>query len=207
VSTEQIASASAQSAQATAKTRDVWFRLLGVLPLVFFMGQAVHYWRFGGFGNMLWMCNIGNLLLAIGLFIGHREVIRVAAIWMIPGLGVWIRYVLVESGFRLTGTSTSTLAHVGGFAIALVALRQVRVDRIAWLYAFVWYLVMQLVSRLTTSPDLNVNVASRIQSGWNGKFASYWKFWLVMSALVAATLWAIEMILYQVWPASQNRLR
>src|SRR5260370_2122660 len=111
VSTEQI-SALDEPTQATATARDVWFRLLGVLPLVFFMGQAVHYWRYGGFGNMLWMCNIGNLLLAIGLFIGQRELIRVGAIWMIPGLGIWIRYVLFEYGFLLT----STLAHVGGFA-------------------------------------------------------------------------------------------
>jgi hypothetical protein len=202
VSTEQISTQN-QPTQATAKALDVWFRLLGVLPLLFFMGQAVHYWRYGGFGNLLWMCNIGNLLLAIGLFIGHRELIRVAAIWMIPGLGIWIRYVLLEYGFL----GTSTLAHLGGFAVALVALRRVQVDRIAWLYAFAWYLVMQLVARLTTLPDLNVNVAFRIQSGWETTFASYGKFWLVMSALVAATLWAIEMILFQFWPASQNRLR
>ena len=39
------------------------------------------------------MCNIGNLLLAIGLFLNHRELIRAAAIWMIPGLGIWFWYV------------------------------------------------------------------------------------------------------------------
>jgi hypothetical protein len=38
------------------------FRLLGLLPLGFFLSQSIHYWRFGQFGNMLWMCNIGNLL-------------------------------------------------------------------------------------------------------------------------------------------------
>ena len=199
MSTEQISAP--EQAPAIAKTRDVWFRLLGLLPLFFFIAQVSHYWRFGGLSNMLWMCNIGNLLLAIGLFVGHRELIRVAAIWMIPGLGIWIRYVLVEYGLLWT----STMAHVGGFVVALLALRQIRVDRIAWLYAFVWYLVMQLVSRLTTPPDLNVNVGSRIQSGWETTFTSYWKFWLLMSALVAATLWAIEMILFQFWPAGQPR--
>ena len=63
-------------------------RLLGLLPLAFFFGQVIHYWRFGGLGNLLWMCNVGNLLLAIGLFLDHRELIRAAAIWTIPGLVV-----------------------------------------------------------------------------------------------------------------------
>ena len=44
------------------------FRLLGLLPLVFFLAQTIHYRRVGGMGNLLWMCNLGNLLLAIGLF-------------------------------------------------------------------------------------------------------------------------------------------
>src|SRR5258708_2314207 len=68
------------------------FRLLGLLPLIFFLSQAIHYWRVGGAGNLLWMCNVGNLLLAIGLFIERRELIRGAAIWTIPGLAIWILY-------------------------------------------------------------------------------------------------------------------
>jgi hypothetical protein len=42
------------------------YRLLGVLPLLFFAVQTIHYWRFGGMGNLLWMCNAGNVLLGIG---------------------------------------------------------------------------------------------------------------------------------------------
>src|ERR1041385_1359909 len=37
-------------------------RLLGMLPLIFFLAQGVHYWRRNELGNMLWMCNVGNLL-------------------------------------------------------------------------------------------------------------------------------------------------
>ena len=176
---------------------DKRFRLLGLLPLAFFLAQSVHYWRVGGMGNLLWMCNIGNLLLAIGLFIGHRELIRAAAIWTIPGLGLWIRYVLFEYDFVFS----SALAHVGGIIVALIALRRVRMDRVAWFYAFIWYLFMQIASRSTTSPALNVNVAHRVQTGWENSFSSYWRFWLVMSAVVALCLWAIGRILSWVWPA------
>ena len=141
------------------KRLDARFRLVGFLPLSFFLVQAGHYWRYGDAGNLLWMCNVGDLLLAAGLFLGHRELIRAAAIWTIPGLAVWIRYVLLASGLYFS----TTLAHVGGIIVGLIVLRRVRMDRIAWIYAFAWYLFMQIAARLTTSPELNVNVAHRIQ--------------------------------------------
>ena len=175
------------------------FRLIGLLPLTFFLAQTVHYWRFGGLGNLLWMCNVGNLLLAIGLFLEHRELIRAAAIWTIPGLVIWIWYVLLNGGPPLS----SALAHVGGIFVGLIALRRVRMDRIAWIYAFAWYLFMQLASRLVTSPVLNVNVAHQIQPGWEKSFSSYWKFWVVMVVIVAVGLWVMGLALSLIWPSTQ----
>jgi len=173
------------------------YQLLGVLPLIFFLVQTIHYWRYGGMGNLLWMCNAGNILLGIGLLIGHREMIRAAAIWTIPGLGVWIKYVLLASGFYFS----TTLAHLGGITVALIALQRVRMDRIAWVYAFAWYLLTQIAARLLAAPELNVNVANRIQTGWETTFTSYWKFWIVMSLVVAAVLWLIGFGLSLIWPA------
>jgi len=175
---------------------DQRYRLLGVLPLLFFAVQTIHYARYGGLGNLLWMCNAGNVLLGIGLLMGHREMIRAAAIWTIPGLGIWIKYVLLASGFYFS----TTLAHVGGIAVALIVLRRVRMDRVAWLYAFGWYLLTQLAARLFAAPDLNVNVANHVQAGWETTFTSYWKFWIVMSLAVAVVLWAIGFALSLIWP-------
>ena len=172
------------------------YRLLGLLPLTFFLVQAIHYWRYGGLGHLLWMCNVGNVLLGIGLLLGHRELIRAAAIWTIPGLGIWIYYVLLASGFYFP----TTLAHVGGIIVALFALRRVRMDRTAWIYAFAWYLFMQLAARLLAPPALNVNVAHSIQTGWDKTFSSFWKFWIVMTAVVALGLWIIGKILLFIWP-------
>jgi hypothetical protein len=172
------------------------YRLLGVLPLLFFLVQTIHYWRYGGMGNLLWMCNAGNVLLGVGLLLGHRELIRAAAIWTIPGLGVWIRYVLLASGFYFS----TTLAHVGGIIVGLIALRRVRMDKLAWLYAFGWYLLTQLAARLFSSSELNVNVAHRIQTGWETAFSSYWKFWVVMALTAAAITWALGRALALLWP-------
>lgn len=176
---------------------DFRFRLLGALPLLFFLGQLVFYWRDGSLGNMLWMCNIGNLIMALALFAGSKQMIRATALWTIPGLVIWVVFVIVPYGFVIS----SFFAHVGGFVVAMIVLRTVRVDRRAWLFAFGWYLLMQLVSRLATAADLNVNVAYRIQPGWDSAFSSYWKFWLAMTLAVAGGLWLIGAGLRLLWPA------
>lgn len=182
----------------SAETR---FRLLGILPLIFFFGQLIHYWKLNELGNMLWMCNIGNLLLAIGLFLNRPMLIRVAVIWMVPGLVVWFFYVVVAWGIFLS----STLAHLGGIIVGMIALRRVRMDRTAWIYALVWYFAIQLLSRLITPAALNVNVAHAVDPKWQQTFNSYWKFWIVLTIITVALLWFINVVLYGIWsPTSRD---
>lgn len=184
-------------------------RLLGFLPLTFFLAQVIHYWQIKELGHVLWMCNIGNLLLAVGLLLEQRILIRVAVIWMVPGLGVWLAYVVPTWGTLLTGKATaielfavisSTLAHVGGLWVALVVARRIRMDRRAWLYAFAWYFVVQLVSRLFTPVALNVNLVYSIQPGWEQTFSSYLRFWMTLTALVGICLWLLGLLLKKLWP-------
>ncbi len=167
------------------------FRLIGLLPLFFFLAQAVHYWRINELGNLLWMCNVGNLLLAIGLFLEKARVVRLAAIWMIPGLVVWFVYVVLPWGLFIT----SILAHVGGFTVAMFVLSKYRMDRTAWLWALGWYLMVQLASRFVTPPNLNVNLAHSVQSGAEQTFGSYWFFWLTLTAATAGSLWLSGLLL------------
>ena len=176
-------------------------RLLGLLPLMFFLAQGVHYWRINQLGHMLWMCNVGNLLLAMGLFLDKPLVIRLAAIWMIPGLITWFLYVVLAWGVFLT----SALAHVGGLTVAMIALGRVRMDRTAWRWAFGWYLVIQLLSRLVTPSDLNVNLAHAMQPGWERTFGSYWIFWLALTVLTAVALWLSGLLFWSIWPAGLRR--
>jgi len=177
-------------------TSEVRFRMIGILPLMFFLAQAVHYWRIREFGHVLWMCNIGNLLLAIGLFWCNRRLMRIAIIWTIPGLFVWFLYVVLAWGVFFT----STLAHVGGLIVGMFVLRQIGMARGTWLFAFGWYLIVQLLSRVFTAAELNVNLAHRIQSGWEQRFGSYWEFWLVLTVVIAITLWVVEILLRNIWP-------
>jgi hypothetical protein len=176
-------------------------RLLGILPLIFFLAQAVHYWPRHELGHLLWMCNIGNVLLAMGLLLERPRVIRLAAIWTIPGLFIWFFYVVLPWSSVLS----STLAHVGGLIVAMIALSRVRMDRTAWRWAFGWYLMVQLASRFVTPAELNVNLAHAVQPGWEGAFGSYWLFWLVLTLLTAVVLWLCGLLLWSIWPAEANK--
>lgn len=177
------------------------FRLLGVLPLLFFAAQAVHYWRIGQIGQMLWMCNIGNLLLAAGLLFEQVTFIRAAVLWMIPGLLVWLLYVVFAWGVFFA----STLAHVGGLIIGLIAIRRVGMTRRSWRYGLAWFFVMQFLSRFLTPVEFNVNVSQRIEEGWQKTFSSYWQFWIVLSLLAVAIMWVLGMVLYKAWPAEPGK--
>lgn len=178
-------------------------RLVGLLPLFFFLAQAVHYWRIDQLGHLCWMCNIGNLVMALGLFFEKPLLVRVAAIWTIPGLIVWFLYVVLTWGVFLT----STLAHVGGITVAAFALRAYRMDRNSWIYALAWLLVMQVISRLFTAPELNVNVAHAVQPGWEQTFASYWSFWFVLTIATVVVLWLSGLVWRTLWPAFTTSTR
>ena len=160
---------------------------------------------------MLWMCNIGNLLLALGLFLEQALLVRVAVMWMAPGLLVWFVYVVPTWGMLLTGrfsqtellgVVSSTLAHVGGFTVGIMALRKIKMDSSAWVYAFLWYFVVQLASRLITPAVMNVNLSHHIQTGWEQTFSSYWRFWFVLTLLVGVGSWVLGLLLRLLWPAT-----
>ncbi len=178
-------------------------RLLGVLPLLFFIAQGVHYWRTNELGHLFWMCNLGNLILALGLFFEKPVVIRLAAIWTIPGLIVWFVYVVLTWGVFWS----STLAHVGGLAVAAIALKTYRMDRYSWRFAFWWYLGLQLISRFFTAPELNVNLAHAIQPGWERTFSSYWVFWLTLTIATAAVLWLSGLLWRTLYPTLESSQR
>jgi hypothetical protein len=182
--------------------------LFGILPLFFFFAQAIHYWRIDQLGHMLWMCNIGNFLLAAGLFLDEPVLIRVAVIWSIPGLLIWFRYVVTDwfsySVLDWGAIVASTLAHIGGLGVGLFALAKVGMNRSTWLYSLAWFIILQVVSHVATPPDLNVNLSQHVYESCQGYFKEYWRFWIVMTLVVAVGSWLLGRGLSMVWP---SRLR
>jgi hypothetical protein len=174
----------------------LWFRLTGLLPLAFFLLHAGYYWRHGGLPHLLWMCNIGNLVLAVGMLFSRPALVRAAAAWLLPGLGLWIVTYVLPGAILLT----SAVAHVGGFLVAVLALVRVGASRWAWLHATLYYLFMQQVARLFTPAELNVNVAHAVWPGWERTFGAYWQFWLATTAAAATGQWLLWLVLWKLLP-------
>lgn len=175
------------------------FRLLGVLPLLFFLARVVEYVVVAGTPEqILWSCHISNLLLAIGLFWVKPWLIRVAVFWLILGVPPWVIDMMVS---RLV-TPISIFSHLGGGVMAIVAIKQVRARGGSWLPSLIYFLVLQQLTRLVTVPGpyTNVNVAHFAYGPWQGLFDNYWKYWVVNTALAAITLWAIDWALTKIFP-------
>jgi hypothetical protein len=200
-----------QVSQHAGESLSLRFRLLGLLPLAFF---ASHFWFYAtapyyadhrGVENMLWMCNIGNLVLAIGLFFDIRWMIRLAVVWAIPGLPLWLFEVVRNGGWLVT----SFLTHIGVLMVGVPAIYKVRADRNTWWHAVIWYLIMQQASRMFTSPEndpnWNVNVAHKIYGGYETVVSEYWQFWVLTTLMVAAGLWMLGFILLKLFPPRNNR--
>src|SRR5262249_30202970 len=122
---------------------------------------------------------------------------RIAIVWTIPGVIVWFLFVVLQWGVFFT----SILAHVGGLAVALIVMRRIGMHRRVWIHAFIWYILVQLLSYLLTPAALNVNLAHHMQPGWEQTFHAYWQFLLTLNLLIAAMLWGLSELLGRIWPA------
>src|SRR5437867_1773696 len=148
------------------------FRLLGFLPLIFFLVNWSHHAANGDPGNILWLCNLNNLLLAFGLLFDLPVLARIAILWLIPGLPLWLIESWEFQGFPMT----SVLSHIGALVFGLMILRTIRMKSNTWVYATLYALGVQRLCRLVTRKELNVNVAFAPYSGWDQVFPRYFYF-------------------------------
>jgi hypothetical protein len=182
----------------TPDWRSMRFRLLGFLPLMFFLARVIEYLRVGTPEHILWSCHISNLMMAIGLFCAQPWLIRVSVFWQILGIPPWALDMWVS---KLV-TPVSVFTHVGGVIVAWVAIRQVGAKSGSWIASLVYFLVLQQITRFATEPGIytNVNVAHFGYGPTKDWFESYWTYWMANTALTAALLLIIELVLLRLFP-------
>jgi hypothetical protein len=190
---------SANEAILTPPWQTLRFRLLGFLPLCFFLARAIEYMVVAKTPEqMLWSCHISNLMLAAGLFLGNPFLIRVAVFWLILGVPPWIADML----WSKLVTGVSIFSHLGGFIVAMVAIRRVGAKRGSWIPSLIYFVILQQITRLVTEsgPYTNINVAHFAYGPMKDWFTSYWTYWAVNTSAVALTLIIIEFILVRLFP-------
>lgn len=181
-------------------TNEKLYRLSGIFPFLFWLGQGINYWLMDGLPHMLWMCNIGNLLLAIGMFFRIDWLARLVSIWTIPGVVIWLQYVVSTGDIKIS----SVFAHLGGLIVALYTFYKIRSSKFVALHAIIWYLVLQQFCRMFTPPSYNLNVAFSIDGGWQNTFSSYWTFWFTATLVVMVGMFILQFILTKIFPPYAN---
>ena len=175
------------------------FRLLGFLPLCFFIARGIEYMVVAKTPEqMLWSCHISNLMLAVGLFISSPFLIRIAVFWQILGLAPW----LIDMLWSGQITAIRIFSHLGGAIVAVIAIRQVGAKRWIWIPSLLYFVILQQITRLLTEPGpyTNVNVAHFGYGPMKDWFASYWTYLLANTSVLALTLIILEFVLLRLFP-------
>lgn len=148
---------------------------------------ALRAWDYGpgvDAGNLLWMCNAANALLALGWIVGWRRLATAALPWLVVGVAPWLLDIAT------TGQTTwpSLVSHAAGLTGALIYARRTRVDAFDWLAGLGLYLALQGAARAWTAPELNVNLAFRQYAGWEQILPDYRLYLAATTAAAGALL-------------------
>lgn len=167
-----------------------YWRLLGFLPLSFFIARWIYFQGHGGASQILWMCHFSNLTLAIGLLLNLPILVGISAYWLVLAIPFWVIDVII---FGMEGL-TSLATHAGGTLIALLALSRIHPPRRIWTYALAWHLFLQAVSRFFTPSELNINFAHAVYRGWERFFPEYFSYWLLVTVSAGMALYLLDVL-------------
>jgi len=181
----------------------IWPRSgLGILACLFYGVHGAHHVADQHPENLLWVCHVGALLVGFGLIWGLPTVNAVGFLWLSVGVVLWTIDLATGGQFF----PTSTLTHVGGLLIAIYGLKVFGMPKHVWWKALAGILIMQQISRWTTSPEFNVNLSFGVWAGWENWFVSYHSYMLILLCAAAALFFAIEFTLRKLSSFRQNEL-
>lgn len=164
--------------------------LPGSLVLAIFVAHATSHIRLGQAPQILWMCNVGVLGIALGWLLGAPRTLATGTIWLALGTPIWVYGASTEFGFQLT----SVLSHVGGLALGGLGVWRLGLPRGTWWRAALAMLPVVAVSRFLLPAHQNVNLAHRAWPGWEDVFPTHLLFLLAFYILYVAILLGLESI-------------
>ncbi|KAF0249488.1 MAG: hypothetical protein FD167_1105 [bacterium] len=142
--------------------------LLSGFPFIFFITHLLNRTSQERSFEILWLCHISNLTLFIALLLNNARLIRMSAIWLIIGTIFWAIDLIVFKDISIS----STIAHIGGVTVALLAINRVKMTKYNWVDASLFGLFIQQLCRFITPVKFNINVAHSIYPGMDKIFLS-----------------------------------
>jgi hypothetical protein len=167
---------------------------LGVFAFVFYaLHGAVHLVR-GEPYDLLWGCHIAVLLTGLGLLLRNASLNAMGLLWACFGIPLWLLDAATGGEFMPTAAFT----HIGALALGIYGVRLFGMPRGSAWRALAAYVGLWGVTRLVTPPAANINLAFRVQPGWEQYFASYPIYFLLLLAGGGATFVVCERLFVRI---------
>lgn len=144
--------------------------------------------------NILWVCNLANLAIGLGLLMGLPQVNGLGASWLLLGAPLWIIDLLGNGKFRIH----SLFTHLVSLGIGLYGLNLLGMPNGIWWKALLMLAFVQQISRWLTPRQKNVNLAFAVWAGWERLFPSYAVYRLILLTLSAGIFFGAER-LWKIW--------
>ena len=143
-----------------------------MLAAASFLAHAGRHVFLGSAWDVLWLCNLAPLLLAIGCWRGLPSFVAVALLWETLGTPIWLLNVVSGASW----IPTSPLVHLLCPILAFLAARELGWPGGAAYKAALAAAALVLLTRACSPPALNVNVAFAVRAGWEAHFPRYGVF-------------------------------
>lgn len=140
--------------------------------------------------DTIWMCHMACALIGIGCFARSGMLAGMGLSWVAYGTPLWV--LDLATGGTLVPSSLGT--HLGGLAVGVVAVSRLGFPSGTWLRALAGLFALVMATRFTTAPEHNVNLAHRVQAGYERFFASYPPYFAFLLALSGAAFLVVERI-------------
>jgi hypothetical protein len=175
-------------------------RVVAGLAAVSFVAQAVSHIVRGDAVDLVWMCNIAPLILVVGCLFASPRWVTVAVEWLAYGTPGWLLDLATGGELIPTSFGPHVVCPIAGF----VALREVRVKKKSWVTATGLLLALFAVTRLTTPPERNINIAFSVYPAFHRMFSSYPPFFVFTVACFALTFFLVELVLNRLAPQKKD---
>lgn len=129
--------------------------LVGVAGVAFFAFYLIRRIQDGQIASALWACHLASLFTGTGILLRRPAFVGIGVLWLIVGIPLWFVYLAIGGAFR----PGSLLTHLGGLAVGGIGLKVEGMRPNLWWKAIVGLLLLLAISRWTTPPELNVNLA------------------------------------------------
>lgn len=129
---------------------------LGVLLIGFFVCSGVSYYqRDHHLEHLIWSCNLTNLVLALAIWRQSNWWKRTAVLATLGGIPLWLIDEIIHPEWQWH----SVFSHLGAGVIGVWIYAKMPVEKKWWWKGFGFMVASQLLARLLTHPEYNINVS------------------------------------------------